>query len=508
MWRVFLLSAVVLATGQEKQCVPYTVDNELLACVCNSTYCDETSNVQSLFLTSNNFYRYETNKQGLRMQLSEGTFGVSNSSSSVTLTIDRTKKYQSILGFGGAFTDSAGINLKKLSPKTQERLLRAYYDPIEGSRYNLGRIPIGGTDFSVRAYTYDDVANDTSLEHFALALEDHKYKIPYAHGARKMNPTTKFFASAWSAPGWMKTNGVFQQFGYLKKEYYQVWANYLAKFADAYKKKGLEIWAITTGNEPTISFNINTTDVISMGWTPETMAEWVADHLGPALAKSASKETRVLAIDDDRNVLPNWMETYYNNKEASKYTVGTAVHWYFDNLAPFTVLDETHDLDPSKIIIMTEASMGPTYWGRSTIVSDMWDLGEQYFLNIIKHLKHWAVGWVDWNLVLNKEGGPTFNLTLNAAIVINPENDEFYKLSMYYAIAHFSKFVDRNSVRISVTDTDDVESAAFLTPSEEVVVVLYNKNSNSTSVTLQDEVKGNIELELSPLSMHTVIYKQ
>lgn len=110
--------------GNEKRCVPYTVDNEVLACVCNSTYCDSSLNLQSLTLKSNNFYQYETNKQGLRMQLSEGTFGVSNSPSNVTLTIDRTKKYQKIVGFGGAFTDSTGINLRKLSPRTQEQLLR------------------------------------------------------------------------------------------------------------------------------------------------------------------------------------------------------------------------------------------------------------------------------------------------------------------------------------------------------------------------------------------------
>ncbi|XP_076293926.1 lysosomal acid glucosylceramidase-like isoform X2 [Lasioglossum baleicum] len=494
--------------GQEKRCVPYTVDNEVLGCICNSTYCDSSLNLQSLSLKLNNFYQYETNKQGLRMELSEGTFGVSDSPSNVTLTIDTTKKYQKIIGFGGAFTDSTGINLQKLSPRTQEQLLRSYYDPVIGSNYNIGRIPIGGTDFSLRPYTYDDVTNDTLLEDFALQLEDHKYKIPYAIRARILNPTTTFFASAWSAPGWMKTNGVFEQFGYLKEEYYQVWANYLAKFADAYKAHGLEMWAITTGNEPTIAFHINTSNVITMGWTPDTMAEWVGVNLGPTLAKSKSKRTRILVLDDDRDVLPEWIEPMYNNSQSSQYCIGTAVHWYFDNLANITVLDETHNVDPNKLIIMTEASAGPTYWGRSTIVSDMWDLGEEYILNIIKHVNHWSVGWVDWNLVLDKDGGPTWiNNTLNAAIVINPENDEFYKMSLYYAIAHFSKFVDRNSVRISVTDTDDVKSAAFVTPSKEVVVVLYNQNSTATSVTLQDEVRGDIQVKLSPLSMNTVIYK-
>lgn len=65
----------------------------------------------------------------------------------------------------------------------------------------------------MRPYTYDDVVNDTLLLDFNLAVEDRIFKIPYAIRARNINPSTTFFASAWSAPGWMKTNGVFEQFG-------------------------------------------------------------------------------------------------------------------------------------------------------------------------------------------------------------------------------------------------------------------------------------------------------
>ena len=75
-----------------------------------------------------------------------------------------------------------------------------------GSRYSLGRIPIGGTDFSTRPYTYDDSPSDVSLRYFSLAPEDYKYKIPYIRRAIELNPDVRFFSSAWSAPSWMKTN--------------------------------------------------------------------------------------------------------------------------------------------------------------------------------------------------------------------------------------------------------------------------------------------------------------
>lgn len=79
------------------------------------------------------------------------------------------------MGFGGAFTDSTGINLKALPETTQEYLLRSYFSP-NGSQYNLGRVPIGGTDFSARGYTYADTIED-SIDDFALQYEDFNYKV-------------------------------------------------------------------------------------------------------------------------------------------------------------------------------------------------------------------------------------------------------------------------------------------------------------------------------------------
>lgn len=91
-------------------------------------------------------------------------------------------------------------------------------------------------------------------------------------------------------------------------------------------------------------------------------------------------------------------------------------------------------------------------------------------------MNHWTVGWIDWNLALDYQGGPSWMKNyLDAPIIVNPDKDEFYKQPMYYALKHFSRFVRRGSVRISITDTDAIKSTAFLTPSKEIVVVLYNR---------------------------------
>lgn len=66
--------------------------------------------------------------------------------------------------------------------------------------------------------------------------------------ALEINPQLRFVAASWSAPAWMKTNNDIRGFlGKLKDQYYQVYAEYLVKFLEEYKDRGLPIWAISTG---------------------------------------------------------------------------------------------------------------------------------------------------------------------------------------------------------------------------------------------------------------------
>ena len=49
------------------------------------------------------------------------------------------------------------------------------------------------------------------------------------------NKNILLYGSAWSAPGWMKSNNQVYGQGYLLPEYYQVWADYHLRFLNAYK---------------------------------------------------------------------------------------------------------------------------------------------------------------------------------------------------------------------------------------------------------------------------------
>ena len=123
---------------------------------------------------------FESSKDGDRLketQLKFGAKAAANASKSHTITIDRTKKFQKIIGFGGAFTDASGLNIKSLPEKLQQQIISDYYSD-KGIEYTLGRIPIGGSDFSTHPYSYDDNnTEDFDFKRFNLTKEDFDYKV-------------------------------------------------------------------------------------------------------------------------------------------------------------------------------------------------------------------------------------------------------------------------------------------------------------------------------------------
>ncbi|XP_043524013.1 lysosomal acid glucosylceramidase-like [Frieseomelitta varia] len=508
-WTALLLFTFLFNKGIANDCAPYRVENVLVACVCNATYCDGIPENRPEVPKIGRSHWYQSNRDGLRLKWSEVNFNENNQdfSADVTLEIDDVNKYQKIFGFGGAFSGATGFHIASLSSATQEQLMRTYYHPKTGSRYTLGRIPIGSSDFSLRHYTYDDTPNDVQLNNFALTHDDERYKIPFAKRAHSINPDTKFFGAAWTAPEWMKTdNG---GLSFLKQEYYQTYANYLMKFLDSYAKHDIRMWALSTGNEPSAAEIFKNSDV-TMGWTPETMANWIANNLGPTLTSSRSHDTKIMIFDDDKTTLSEFAKPILRHENSERYVAGIGVHWYKDDESPPTkyTLSKIHNDYPQKFILMTEASNGPPVWNTPNVTTESWLRGEKYFLSILEYMKHWSIGWVDWNLALDQTGGPNLvNLHSDAAIIVNKEKDEFYKQPMYYAIKHFSRFIPRDSQRISITETSTVRATAFLTPLKETVVVLYNRANTTQRVVLHDLRRGNMQVELSPQSMNTFKYK-
>jgi len=148
-----------------------------------------------------------------------------------TLALRPERKYQKIIGFGGAFTESAAYTFYRMEPEKRKDILRKYYDPDEGIGYSIGRVHINSCDFSLGNYTYVN-ENDAELASFDISHEE-QWMIPMvreAEAARKGR--IMLLASPWSPPGWMKSNGEMNHGGKLLPQYREVWARYLVNSAN------------------------------------------------------------------------------------------------------------------------------------------------------------------------------------------------------------------------------------------------------------------------------------
>ena len=110
---------------------------------------------------------------GQRLNLTLGAYDASPSQAGAkrTITIDASTTYQTVRGFGNAFTDAAAIHFAAATPKTQDMLLEQYWGAT-GAGFSVGRVPIGSTDFSLGPWTYDDGPVDMKLERFSIAHDE------------------------------------------------------------------------------------------------------------------------------------------------------------------------------------------------------------------------------------------------------------------------------------------------------------------------------------------------
>ncbi|XP_018420734.1 PREDICTED: glucosylceramidase [Nanorana parkeri] len=512
---VVLLASLVLlpSISGSRPCVPDNFGQSSLVCRCNATYCDSLDTINLPVLGT--YSVYESSQSGKRLELSTGPIIKKHSApSDLVLTLNDKKKFQVMKGFGGAVTDSAALNILALSEGTRDNLLRSYFSE-EGIGYNILRVPMASCDFSTRIYTYLDKEGDFSLESFSLQVEDTKLKIPIIQKAKTLSKRPiSLFASPWTAPPWMKTNGDIKGKGTLKgspgDRYHKTWANYFIRFLDEYAKHNLTFWAVTVENEPTAGM-IEGYPFQCLGFTPEQMRDFIAKDLGPAFANSSHKDVQIMIIDDNRILLPYWAEVILSDLEAARYIHGIAVHWYLDAIIPADLsLGRTHDLYPEYFLFASEACAGAMPWDKGVHLGS-WKSGNQYSHRIIEDLNYHVTGWTDWNLALDISGGPTWvGNYVDSPIIVDLKKDVFYKQPSFYHMAHFSKFIPVGAQRVGLDASHKnlLESVAFLCPDGSAVVVILNRESQDVKFSISDPALGAIETISPANSIRTYLWRR
>jgi glucosylceramidase len=385
-----------------------------------------------------------------------------------TIMVDPDRKFQSIEGFGGAFTDASAETFYKLPKAKQNEILNAYFSEEEGIGYSLCRTQINSCDFSSGSYAYDEVPGDTALAHFSIK-HDMSYRIPLIKAAlEKANNQIKIFASPWSPPAWMKTNNNMLLGGKLRPEYHDAWAKYYVRFIEEYGTAGIPIWGLSVQNEP---MSVQTWE--SCIFTGEDECEFVKNHLGPTLAKNNLSKVNLIIWDHNRGIMYQRAKSVYDDPEAARYVWGMGFHWYVGD--HFNNVRLVHDSYPDKKLLFTEGTVASFDKKRL----NEWQWGEQYASSMIMDLNNWAAGWVDWNLLVDETGGPNHvgNFCM-APVIGDTQKGEVLYMNSFYYMGHFSKFIRPGARRIVSSLNDDrLLSTAFINPDGKIIVVVLNQTA-------------------------------
>jgi glucosylceramidase len=417
----------------------------------------------------------------------------------VSIFVDPSKSFQTMLGIGGALTDASAETFYKLPKDKQKEFLTAYYDKDKGIGYTLGRTNIQSCDFSSDSYSYVK-ENDVSLKTFDIS-HDKKYRIPFIKDViASAGGKLTLFASPWSPPGWMKTNDNVLHGGKLKHEYDQSWANFYVKFINAYEKAGIPVWGLSVQNEP-----MATQTWESCLYTAEEERDFVKNFLGPTLYKQGMASKKLIIWDHNRDLLYQRASTVLEDPEAAKYVWGIGFHWYETWTGAGMNFESTrlvHQAFPNKNLIFTEGCVEKFDPNGLT----EWTLGERYGQSLINDFNAGTVGWTDWNVLLDEKGGPNHvgNFCF-APVHADTKTGNLTYTSSYYYLGHFSKFIRPGAKRIaSAASRDKLMTTAYVNPDGKIAIVVMNKTDEKIDYSLW--IKGQAaKVTSAPHSIATLL---
>lgn len=418
----------------------------------------------------------------------------------ISVFVAPQKAFQTFMGIGGAITDASAEVFAKLSPAKQAELLTAYYNKDNGIGYSLLRTSIHSSDFSSGSYTYI-AEGDKELKTFSIA-HDQQFRIPMIKRAIQMaGGKLLLYATPWSPPAFMKSNKTMLQGGTLLPEFYQAWANYYVKFVKAYEKEGMPIWGISIQNE-----TMATQKWESCLFTATAERDFLKKYLGPAMQKGGLGSKKIVVWDHNRDLMNQRANVIFDDPEASKYAWGMGFHWYetwageqpmFDNVR------KVHEAYPTKNLLFTEGCVERF----DAKKYQFWDNAERYGTSMINDFNNGTVGWTDWNILLDENGGPNHKGNFCfAPIHADSKTGELIYTPSYYYIGHFSKFIRPNAKRVSTASSrSNLLSTTFVNTDGKMVTIVMNQSSKKITYNL---VVGNEKsvVTILPHAIQTLVY--
>lgn len=395
-------------------------------------------------------------------------------SNRISITVNDATKYQTMDGFGAAFTDSATwLIYNKLTSAQRTTLMTNLFSSTSGAGMSMMRLPMGATDFAVSGnYSYDDTSNcapDTSLANFSIA-HDAAYTIPVIQQALSIYPGLKIEALPWSPPAWMKTTCTMNG-GNMNMNYLTPLTNYFVKFIQGYSSYNIPINYVAVQNEPLNS----TTSYPSESLADTDEANFIANDLGPALATNGLTSTQIIAYDHNWNNY-TYPENVLSNSAAYNYTAGSAFHCYSGTPSDQLNVEQAY---PAKGIWFTECSGSVGSKFQNDLVWNEQNL-------FIGAVRDYAKSVLLWNLALDQNSGPQNGgcTGCRGIVTINDSTSPAtvsYNVE-YYVIGQSSKWVQPGAYRINSNNpSNSIIDVAFLNPDGTHVLIVCNTASSTSA---------------------------
>jgi glucosylceramidase len=376
-------------------------------------------------------------------------------------------------GFGGAITEASASVLSLMTKKQRNEVLRRYYGK-SGLNYVLGRVCIGSSDFALDSYDYLE-GEDRSLKSFSLKHEE-RYLFPVLEEIKKIKgkPLT-LLASPWSPCAWMKDNHSVLHGGHLLQEAYPLWAEYECRYIEEMGKRGFPISWISVQNEPAA---IQVWE--SCIYSAEEEGQFVL-ALREKLDQHGLKNVGIYIWDHNRDLIQERAKTTLSDPKVDAAVDGIAFHWYVSE--DFDHVRLTHQDHQDKHLLFSEGCI-ETVNQKGVKMGDFKN-GERYARNIIGDLSSFAEGWIDWNIVLDEEGGPNHvgNFCEAPVQYLRKSGTVLFNHS-FYCIEQFSHFILPGAQRLSLKLPLPLQGVAFRNPKGTIALVILNETAADHSEVL------------------------
>lgn len=445
--------------------------------------------------------------------------------------------YQEIEGFGGALTDTVGYLYSKMNEADKKNFLEDHFGK-DGQHYRFLRMHMDSCDYSLEEYqAVDDPLADLYLTTFSIE-RDRKYMIPMLKDAMAM--TVEPFSvllSPWSPPKQWKTpparpkndasvygaGAIIASFmpevdydtpsrcngGSLKKEHYHDWALYLAKYVKSYLEEGVPVTMMSLQNE-----TIAATNWDSCVWTAQEQKSFLKDHLYPVFREAGLAGKVGLYIWDHNKERVVEFSREVIDDETAGMIEGIAFHWYSGD--HFESLGMAHRLFPDMKLMASEccalhppgqANMFAAFLGGGSSIAEVeYADAAAYAHDIIGDLNNGMNRWIDWNLCVDKNGGPRHVSSGFGAPICANEDGSYRKLLTYHYISHFSRYILPGAKRIGFSRCDHkVELTAARNPDGSIVAVLLNSGQTDASYAIRMEGQV-IRIQLPARTISTICF--